>query len=315
LKAALIENFGEPLKIKEVQVKTDQNEVIVNVKASGICGRDLVVWKGGFKNLKLPLIPGHEIFGELNGTSVGVFGAITCGKCKYCLSGKENLCESLTFLGEGKFGGYAEKVSVPKENIFPLPDSNYEKYAAAACPLATAIHAAKVAEVKKGESVLVTGAGGGVGIHTIQYFKKIGLKVFSVTSESKKEIVSKYSDAVITEKEFSKYIKDVDAVFEIVGANTINESLKILKKEGRLVLIGNVDGKNIELIRPALSIMREHKIIGSAAFTKKEYLESVDLIHRGDVKPYYRTYPLDDVNKAYQDIIQGKITGRGVLLP
>ncbi|MGC9145661.1 MAG: zinc-binding dehydrogenase [Nitrososphaeria archaeon] len=149
----------------------------------------------------------------------------------------------------------------------------------------------------------------------MQYFKKLGLKVYSVTSENKKDVVSKYSDDVLTDKNFSEHIKDVDVVFEIVGASTINESLNSLKKEGRLILIGNVEGKNLELMRPALSIMREHRIIGSAAFTKKEYLEAVDLIHRDEIKPYYRTYPLDEVNRAYMDIMQGKVTGRAVLLP
>ena len=315
LKAAVLENFGEPFVIKRLEIRQNINEVLINVRASGICGRDLVIWKGGFRNLKPPLILGHEIFGKLNGSNVGVFGAVTCGKCRYCLSGKENLCESLTFMGEGRFGGYADMVSAPKENVFLLPDSNYEKYAAAACPLATAIHAAKVAEAKSGESAIVTGAGGGVGIHSIQYFKKLGLKVYSVTSENKKDAVSKYSDDVLTDKNFSEHIKDVDVVFEIVGASTINESLKSLKKEGRLILIGNVEGKNLELMRPALSIMREHRIIGSAAFTKKEYLEAVDLIHKDEIKPYYRTYPLDEVNRAYKDIMHGKVTGRAVLLP
>ncbi|MGC8569340.1 MAG: alcohol dehydrogenase catalytic domain-containing protein [Nitrososphaeria archaeon] len=315
MRAAVLESFGAPFVIKDVEERPGQGEVVVNIKASGICGRDLVIWRGGFRGLRPPLILGHEIFGELDGRSVGVFGAISCGRCRYCVSGKENLCESLIFLGEGRPGGYAERVSVPPENVFSLPDSDYVKYAAATCPLATAIHAATVAGAKRGETALVTGAGGGVGIHSIQYFRKLGLKVVSVTSEGKKDVVSRYSDEVITDARFSDHVKDVDVVFEMVGASTINESLRSLSKEGRLVLIGNVEGRSLELIRPALSIMKEHRIIGSAAFTRREYLRAVELIHTGEITPHYKTYRLDEVNEAYRDLLSSRVIGRAVLLP
>lgn len=309
-----MKNFNEPFQIEEIDIKPRRDEALVKVKASGICGRDLVIWKGGFKNLQLPLILGHEIFGEFNDAPIGIYGALTCGECKYCRSGKENLCTSLQFLGEGKAGGYAEAIAVPKNNIFPLPDREYEKYAATVCPLATAIHASKLADVK-GKKVLVTGAGGGVGIHTIQYLKFLRAHVISITSESKVSIVKKYSDEVITEKEFSKIIRDVDVVFEIVGADTINESLRALSREGTLVLIGNVSGAEISLKRPALTIMREQKIIGSAAYTKKEVQEAVELVHRGIIEPIYAKYKLEDANQAFKDLIQGKIIGRAVLVP
>lgn len=76
----------------------------------------------------------------------------------------------------------------------------------------------------------MTGAGGGVGIHTIQYLKSLGARVVSVTSPSKSEIVSRFSDQVITQKDFSKQVKDVDVVIELVGSETINESLRALRR-------------------------------------------------------------------------------------
>lgn len=313
-KAAVLDKYNEPLTIKEIEVQPQSGEIAVRVKATGMCGRDIVIWRGGFRNLTPPLVLGHEVYGEIEGKPVGVYGTVVCGKCKYCTSGKENLCLNSQFLGEMRLGGYAEYVIIPNNNIFPLPDKDYSKYAAGVCPLATSIHAAKLSSVEKGKSVLVTGAGGGVGIHMIQYLKYLGAKVVSITSKSKEEIVRRFSDEVLTEKEFSKYVKDVDIVMELVGSETINESLRSLSREGVLVLIGNVTGNEISIKRPALTIMREQRIIGSASYNRKEINEAVKLLHQGVIKPVYKEYSLENVNEAIKDLINGKVLGRAVLL-
>ncbi len=315
MRAAVLEEYGKPLLIKDVEMTGNDNDVLVKVKSSGMCGRDLVIWKGGFRNLKLPLILGHEIFGEINGNPVGVFGTIVCNNCRYCKEGKENLCENSVFFGEGRPGGYAEAVYAPRDSIFPLPDKDYEKYAAAVCPLATSIHAADLANVRQNTEVLVTGAGGGVGIHMIQYLKRLGAYVISVTSETKKEKVGKFSDEVIIEKEFSRLVKGVDVVMELVGSETINESLRSLSRDGTLILIGNVTGREISLKRPALTIMRQQRIIGSASYTRKEVLEAIDIIHNQKIEPIYKRYDLINVNEAIKDLTEGRILGRAILKP
>ena len=309
--AAVLHEFNKPLSLEYIDLNPGPGEVIVKVKASGICGRDIVIWRGGFK-LSPPLVLGHEVFGELNGEPVGVFGAITCGKCMYCRNGKENLCDELMFLGEKRFGGYAEAVSVPERNIFKLPDDQFEKYAAATCPLATAIHATKLVD-PRGLKVMVTGAGGSVGIHMIQYLKMLGAKVVTITSKQKKPIIEKYADEVVLEGE--KYNGYVDVVYENVGAPTINESLRSLRKEGTLVLIGNVEGQEIPLKRPALTIMREQRIIGSAAYTKSEVLEAIKLIHEGSINTSFTAYNLRQVNEAINDVVNKRIPGKAVLIP
>lgn len=306
--------FGKNLNFAFKEDIEAINKAKVIVKACGICGRDVVIWKGGFKNLKLPVVLGHEIFGFYEGKPVAIFPAINCGNCYYCKQGKENLCENLIFYGEGVDGGYAEIVYADKNGILELNDSNFENYAAAACPLATAIHATNLARIKEGDKVLVTGAGGGVGIHAIQYLSSLNAYVISVTSKSKEQIVKQYSNEVITEQDFSKKVSKVDFVFEIVGSITINESLRSLKKEGKLILIGNITGEEIILKRPALTVMREQAIVGSAAYTKKEYIEALNLIHRGKIKPYYKKYLLSNVNEALQDLSEGRVVGRAILV-
>jgi alcohol dehydrogenase len=313
-KATVLEKYNEPLVIKEIEAQLQNNEVAIKVKATGICGMDIVIWRGGFRNLTPPLVLGHEIFGELEEKPVGIYSIINCGRCKYCVSGKENLCLNSQFLGMAKFGGFAEYVIVPRDNIFQLPDKEYVKYAATVEPLATSIHAVKLALVEKGKTILVTGAGGGVGIHMIQYLKYLGARVVSITSESKKEAVKRYSDEVITEKDFSRYIKDVDVVMELVGSETINESLRALSREGILVLVGNVTDSEITLKRPALTILREQRIIGSASYTRKEVDEAIKLIRNNVVKAIYKEYEFESTNEAITDLLHNKILGRAVLI-
>src|SRR5579875_596434 len=301
MKAALLTSFQREFQILDIDPKLEMDDVLLNVKATGICGRDLVIWKGGFANLKPPLILGHEIFGELDGLPKAVYPALNCGNCEYCRSNMENLCTSLSFLGENRFGGYAEQVAISRDSLLDLPDRDYEKYAATMCPIATAIHACKLVDVED-KKVLVTGAGGGVGIHAIQYLKLKGAKVIAITSEHKLKFVEKYADQAITEKAFSKIVKNVDVVFEIVGSATINESLRALKRQGTLVLIGNLEGNEISLQRPPLFIMREHRIIGSAAYTKQDFKEALSIVSRY-IDPYYTPYRLDQINDAYRDLL------------
>ncbi|GGP21969.1 alcohol dehydrogenase [Thermocladium modestius] len=309
--AAVLHEYNKPLSLEYIDLEPGPGEAIINVKASGVCGRDIVIWRGGFK-LNPPLVLGHEVFGELNDKPVGVYGAVTCGKCDYCRTGRENLCNELTFLGEGRLGGYAEAVAVPTRNIFELPDEQFEKYAAATCPLATSIHAARLAD-PRGRKVMVTGAGGSVGMHMIQYLKTLGAKVIAVTSSGKKPKVEKYADEVVLEGQ--RYPGKVDIVYDNVGAPTINEGLRSLDKEGTLVLIGNVEGQEIVLKRPALTIMREQRIVGSAAYTSAEVREAVKLIHDGAINTEFIPYKLKDVNKAIDDVINRRVLGKAVLIP
>ncbi|BFH73095.1 alcohol dehydrogenase catalytic domain-containing protein [Sulfurisphaera javensis] len=308
MKAAILYNFNQDFKIEETKPKGVG--VKVNVAATGICGRDIVIWKGGFRNLKTPIILGHEIVGYYKDKPVAVYPNINCGKCEYCKKGKENLCDNSIIIGENQdfTGGYAEEVIVPENNLISLPDEDFEKYAAALDPLATSIHATKLVNINKDSKVLVTGAGGGVGVHLVQYLKYLGINnVYALTSKGEK--LKEFTENVVTDIKSLKF----DIIFELVGSKTINDSLRALNKEGTLILIGNVEGEPITLLRPALSIMRQHKIIGSASYTKKEYEEAIRLIHEKKIKPIYQTYDLSDINRAYKDLQNRKVFGRAVL--
>jgi len=186
------------------------------------------------------------------------------------------------------------------------------------CGVATFIHAAKVAGIGDGGRVLVTGVAGGVGIHGVQYPVSLGVEVYGTTHsrEKKARVLEELGVHPLTSKEFSRELgAKVDAVFEVVGASTINESLRAPRPQGTLMLIGNVEGKSLGLARPTMIVMRELRITGSATYTRREYKAAISLIARGLVKPFYKTYRLDEVNQAYEDILAGRLVGRAVITP
>lgn len=312
--AAVLEAFQQPFVLKEVDLP-DGDGVWLEVRATGICGRDRVVWKGGFKGFPLPAILGHEFVGVLDGKPVAAYPVITCGTCPACRSGRENFCPQAQIIGEGRPGGYATHVQVPSHRVFPLPDDRFEIYAAGLCPTATAIHATSLVDLQPGMKALVTGAGGGVGYVLVQVLRNMGLEVFGATSPPKAERLEQLGVTPVTTPRYRKVLEHVDVVFENVGSLTINESLRVLRPQGTLVLIGNISGEPITLMRPALSIMREHHIVGSAAFTPKEYEEAARWLGEGKVQVETTTFPLDEINRAYQLLEERKIQGRAVLLP
>ncbi|MCE4614206.1 MAG: zinc-binding dehydrogenase [Desulfurococcales archaeon] len=308
-KAAIIEEYRKPFVVKRIEVPDELRKgwVRVRVRAVGMCGRDLVVWKGGFPNLRPPIIPGHEIFGELNGEPVSVYPAIldcSAGECKTLI------------LGENLPGGYAEYVDIPTGNIVKLATREYEKYAASVCGVATLIHASKIAGIKTGDSALVTGGTGGVGIHGIQYLISMGVKVYAYTRRIEHNSLLESLGAIpVNNLLFYKEYGKVDYVFENVGAPVVNDSLRGLKQRGTLVLIGNTEGTPITLYRPAMIVQRELVIKGSMAFTPNEWVEAIRLVEDGKIKPIYKAFRLEDINYAIENVLKGRRVGRIVLLP
>jgi alcohol dehydrogenase len=308
IKAAVLRSFQSPFSLEHVDLpEPPEGWVTLRVRAVGVCGRDVVVWRGGFGNLKPPLILGHEVYGVYDGRPYGVYPAVP-----KCASGG---CD-LGILGEDAPGGYAEAVNVPRSSLVPLPDSRFEVYAAAVCGVATFIHASRVAGVSRGDRVLVTGASGGVGVHGSQYLARVvGAEVLGFTrSREKARVLEELGVTPVTDPSFYRSLGRVDYVFETVGSATINWSLRALKPGGTLVLIGNVEGRPITIERPALVFMRQLRIQGSSVYTREEYEEAVKLVAEGVVRPLYRAYRLEEINRAYDDVVNGRLVGRAVLV-
>lgn len=305
-KAAVLHSWGSPFSIEEVELDGRKGWTWLRVRATGICGRDRVVWRGGFRNLRTPLIPGHEVYGEAGGRPYGVYPAV------------EAPCNGSTctlLLGETAPGGYAEMVNVPSSSLVELPTREYARYAAAVCGVATMIHASKVAGLGPGDKVLVTGSLGGVGIHGIQYLAMRGAKVYAYTRRRQHaRLLEELGVEPVHSLDFYRRTGRVDVVMELVGARTLNESMRSLRQGGTLVLVGNIGGEPIVIERPALLVMREISIKGTAAYTIEEYREAISLVAQGRIRPFYKAYRLEEVNKAYRDIEEGKVVGRAVLV-
>ena len=185
----------QPLKYEEAPLpKIGADEVLIQVKAAGICHTDLHFMEGVLKPWKgtLPLTLGHEIAGDIVSVGKNVKGfkvkdrvvlanVIACGKCEYCKSGRENLCNDLDQIGFTVDGGYAEYVKTKEQTLVKLPENvSYEVGSTLTCAAASCYHAiVDIAEAKKGETILLNGFGG-LGTNALQIAKHLGLKVIAV---------------------------------------------------------------------------------------------------------------------------------------
>ena len=315
------------------------NDVLVRVKATSINHLDIWVRQGlpGVK-FPLPLIPGVDASGvvaELGeavrhvrvGDRVVVAQGISCGHCKQCLNGDDNLCKEYRLIGEHRDGADAEFISVPGRNILKLPDSvSFEAAAASALVFLTAWHMlVNKAKVQPGDDVLVIGASSGVGSAGLQIAKMAGGRVIATTSTDEKALKLREfgADEVINYRDHSVFDqvrkltgkKGVEVVFDHVGAGVWEESLKAMAKGGRLVTCGATSGYEA-MTDLRYVFYKQLQILGSTMGRKGDLITILNLIERGILKPVIdRIMPLADVRQAHQIVEEGKHFGKIVLTP
>jgi len=341
MKAVVLENFGGPENLKFSDFpdpKPQQGEVLVRVRACALNHLDLWV-RGGLPGYKIrfPHILGCDVAGEIaalgpgvSGLKVGARVAVapgrSCGKCRYCSEGLDNLCAEYGIIGaQGGPGGYAQYLCVGERYILPAPDSfSFEDLAAYPLTYLTAWHMlVTLGGLKPGQSVLVLGAGSGVGVAAIQIAKHFQAKVIAVsTSQQKLDKALKLgADAGICSppqdivKEARRLTggEMIDIAFEHVGLATFESSLKSLKKGGRLVTCGATTGYSIPLdLRYVFS--RELKILGDYMGTLGELKTVSELIASGKLKPVIdKIFPLEDARQAHEYMAARKNFGKIVL--
>lgn len=226
---------------------------IVKVKAAGICSSDIarVFTKGTYH---FPTIPGHEFAGivdsvsseedkELVGKHVGIFPLIPCRECPQCKDKHYEMCAHYDYVGSRRDGGFAEYVAVPVWNLIPLSDAIPFTSAAMLEPLSVALHAAKIADIQKGQSVGVIGTGM-IGICAAQWAKSLGADIVDVIgrNEAKRNLVEKAGLNYIIMTEQKKNCQ-FDVVIEAVGnPKSIDLAIQSVSPGGTLVLMGNPSG-------------------------------------------------------------------------
>ncbi len=207
-----------------------------------------------------------------------------------------NVCrEGYGFYGEDISGGYGEFVVATERNAVHLPDGiDFITGAVLSCTVGTGLHALGRARLKPGDSVLVTGAGGGVGMHTVQIARGLGCRVIALTSSERKvaQLLAAGADEVVLspDMQFHGQVKEltkglgVAAVIEITGTPTFASSIRSLRPGGRLVVVGNVQPGTVSF-NPATGILKEIELVGSSHATLDDLVRVTDLVARGRIKP------------------------------
>jgi D-arabinose 1-dehydrogenase-like Zn-dependent alcohol dehydrogenase len=340
MKALVVREFGGPLILEDVPVpQPAADEVLIRVKACAVDQFDLTIRDGKFPTAKIPIILGHEIAGVVEtigshtdsvqpGDRVTSTLYLTCGRCRYCLTGRETICADFKgYVGIHTPGAYAEYTTIPAVNLVKLPETiSFPEGSVIANAIGTPYHAlTKRAKVQPGERVIITGAGGGVGAHAIQLVKMMGAFVMAVDIGKEKLALARELGADVlfdaSVGDFSGTAREwtngegAEVVLELVGTKTFESSLKSLSRGGRMIIVGSHTGTSLSA-SPQAMIANEWEILGSRNVTKRELAEVVALVAAERVKPIVTgIYPLEEAESLHQRLRKQEIIGRVVLEP
>ncbi|QXJ32987.1 acryloyl-coenzyme A reductase [Saccharolobus shibatae] len=333
MKAVVVPGKQKGYRIEEVPDPIPgKDEVVIRVNRAALCYRDLLQLQGFYPRMKYPVILGHEVVGTIEQVGENVKGfkegdkVISLlyapdGTCHYCQMGEEAYCHSRLGYSEELDGFFAEKAKIKVISLVKV-GTNVPDEGAVLVPCVTGMvyRSLRRAKLQKGETVLVTGASGGVGIHAIQVAKALGAKAIGVTtSEEKAAFIRKFADHVIVGSKFSeeaKKIGDVNVVIDTVGTPTIDESLKSLWMGGRLIQIGNVDPTQIYQLRLGYVILKDIEVIGHASATKRDAEETLKLTGEGKINPVVAaTVGLDEIDKGYEILKDKHKIGKVLVKP
>jgi len=308
VKALLLSEYKK-LELTDIPVpEIGPEDILVQVMACGICGSDIHGWDGSSGRRVPPLVMGHEaagvvaaigkdVVGYTEGDRITFDSTVWCGKCRYCLSGRPNLCDNRMVLGVScgdyrRYGCFAEYVNVPARICCKLPDALSFEHAALIEAVSVAVHAANRTPVSLGDTAVVVGSGM-IGLLVIQAIKQKGCsQVIATDLNAQRLEVAKSLGADVTinvgEEDAAARVKELtngrgaDVALEVVGATaTIKSAIDCTRKGGSVTIVGNL-APTIELPLQAV-VTRELNIFGSCA-SAGEYPACVDLLATGMIK-------------------------------
>jgi NADPH:quinone reductase-like Zn-dependent oxidoreductase len=337
--AAVAHEAGPPsvLKVQEVPFpKIRSGEVILKVGAAGVSYRDIVERNGTYRrDVTFPTIMGIEIAGTVEAIGEGVTRFVvgdrvctkafsSCGQCRYCRSGRETTCRQRRVVK----GGYAEYVALAEDAAVAIPDEIPFEIACLIGPGAgVALNAVRdTAMVQVGETVLVTGATGGVGLTALQIARHAGATVFAVTRSEAKvaALLEAGAHDVIVQKDGSNYGRilrerlggeGVDVVIDTVGSAAFQAAFDALAPHGRYCFVGQLSDQEIS-INPARIFFKRAQLLGVGSVSRIQLEDAIALVAQGVVRPRIaQILPLADIVKAHELVEAATEIGRIVIKP
>lgn len=346
MKAMTLASPGAALRLQRVPVpKIGPGDVLLRVRAAGVGLTVVIMTAVPGRVTSFPRIPGHEVAGEVAeagsevthvtpGQRVTCHFYLTCQTCRFCRSGRETLCTAFRgYVGMACDGAYAEYMAVPASNVTPIPAEVSDVEAAiAADAICTPYHACRAeARVGPGDTVLIVGAGGGVGIHGVQMAKLCGGWVIAADLGDEKLAAATGcgADAIVDVRrgDLAGQIRTltdgrgVDAVIDFVASReTLEASLASLARAGRLVIIGSrpraVFGVEASFtVDPGRMLHDMLEIRGSRYVTLAEIQQTLELLRQRRIRAIVsRTFPLEGAEEAHELLRRNALVGRAALV-
>jgi alcohol dehydrogenase len=313
-------------------------EVQIRIKAIGLNHIDVWGWRGmAFAKRKLPLIVGVEAAGEIAavgpdvtsrrvGDRVVTYGALTCGVCKACREGRDNLCENVASIMGFHVDGFArDLVNMPARLVVPIPEGvSYRDAACAPVAFGTVQHMLfDNAKLEPGETILVQAGGSGIGTTAIKMAKAIGCTVITTVGDDAKAEKARAigADHAINYRNdrFEGVVrkltgkKGVDVAFEHVGPDTFNGSLLCLKRGGRLVTCGSTSGQSIQMNLFQL-YLQQYRIFGSFGCSIRNIGESLAKMASGLLPVIDTEVPLNEFERGLARLESRQVFGKIIVM-
>jgi threonine dehydrogenase-like Zn-dependent dehydrogenase len=327
MKAAVFDAI-KSINVREVPIpEIGDNDVLIKVKNTGICGTDWSIYNGWYSADKLPMIAGHEFSGVIaqagrntkgikEGDRVTADINMSCGTCYYCIRGDQLLCNDFTQLGIHTNGTYAEYVKAPAYLVHHLPDALSFEEGAFIEPLSCCIHAAKAVNARVGGSMAIVGCGLGV-LHARMAVLRACAPVIIIGDNAKRLRIAREmgADYTIDINEVADPVAEVkkltdgrgvDYAIEAVGSTrTYEQAFAMLRKGGVLSAFGITGEQDIMQVRPFEFVLGEKKITGSCAGIGDDWPDAIALLahKRIDPKPLFSMkVPLEDLEWSLHEL-------------
>ncbi len=331
MRAAVLTRYEAPLELTErEELSPGAGEVLVEVRACGVCGSDVFLQKGGFAST-LPIVPGHEASGVIKalgedltlplsvGQPVALYYIEHCGNCRMCEAGRVNMCFDVRRMGVEFDGAFATEVLLPERNVIPvLHSDDPAEVAVLTDAVATPYHGlVRIAKVQPEETVVIFGVGG-IGSNAVQLAKLLGCRVVAVSRSDAKLALAEALGADVVVRggdDAPERVKVVcrrggpEVVVQTVGSAKVDaQAVEAAGIGARIVLIGTC--MESFSLRASTLVWKEAGVFGSRGYTPADIREVLELRRSGKVSTDHlvrNPRPLSEANEALEDLKAGRV--------